>query len=319
VNVLLTSVGSNMAIVRSFARAAAARGGKVYVADRDDLAPTVTIANGRVGLPPAGDRDFLAALVDSVDAHDIAVIVPMADAELPVLAAEADAFAERGCHVAVSLPELVALVDDKLATVDFCHEHQIRTPATWSPDALAGAELPEHLFVRPNRASGSGEGRRVHRDRLVDEVTDLDECIVQEDIRRAEVTIDTLFAGDGTLIHFVPRLRLVVEAGRSVRSVTIGRHDINAWASRVLELLGHHGARGLVSVQAFVGRGEPLLIEVNARAANGLPLTIAAGGDQAEWLLQLVEGRRPNVSVDEYERGLYMSTAFEPVFSSNPR
>jgi carbamoyl-phosphate synthase large subunit len=313
VNVLLTSAGAGVAIVRAFARAAAARGGSVFVADADPLAPAATVAAGSIGVPSADDRSYLPTLLAAVEAHDVRVLIPLADAELPFLSAGADAFASLGCTVVVSQPDFVAMASDKLATVHFCREHGVRTPTTWSPSDLDGADLPHQLFVRPRHGSGSRHARPVSLVGLRDAVDALPDCIVQEELRRAEITVDALLDFDGTPIHYVPRLRLRVEAGRSVRAVTVDRPVLGAWAIRVLRLFGEHGARGLLSVQTFFGPGEPVLIEVNARIAHGLPLTIAAGGDYPEWVLQLVDGHRPDATLGVYRSGVSMATYPEPI------
>ena len=288
----------------------------MFVADADPLAPARVAAACHEVVPSGADRSFRDALLTVIEVQAIDVVVPLSDADLAVLAdleTAGGALAARSCQAIVSTPSFVELASDKLATVAFCREHDIRTPTTWLPGELEGAELPDVLFVRPRRGSGSGGAAAVPRAQVPALVAAVPDCLVQAHVRRAEVTIDALFDRRGELLHLVPRLRVRVDGGRATRAVTIDRPSLDAWARRVLDLLGRNGARGPVNVQAFLGPGEPQLIEVNARLAAGVPLTIAAGGDHPAWILDLATGRRPSATLGAYRRGVTMSTYPEPV------
>ncbi len=301
-----------MAIVRAFAGAAARRSpaaaGRVIVATDDPAAPSTTVAAGRVALPAPDDTAYGDALRAVVVGHGIDLVVPLGETELPTLAAAAPdgVLAGTSCRVAVSTFDFVAMAGDKWRTVEWAAGHGVAAPPTWRADALPvdRSALPELLFVRPRGGTGSRGARAVPRDLLAPEPTE----IVQPLVRRPEVTVDALFDFDGRLVHAVPRLRLEVEAGRSVRAVTVHRPALAAWLDLVLAALGRSGARGLVSVQAFLTGAGPLLVEVNARAANGLPLTIAAGGDHPGWLLDLAAGAPLDPPPSGYIVGLTMQT-----------
>lgn len=296
----------------------------MVVTDPDPLSPAA-IVGPFVRVPPPGDRDFLPTLLGAVEAHGIDVLVPLGDDELALLASSPvrAEFADRGCTVVVSDPGFVALADDKVATVRFAADHGFATPATWTADQLDGrpgrdgpgtAELPDRLFVRPRRGHGSAGAHAVPRTELRAALARTRDPFVQAYHRGAELTVDALLDLEGRPIHYVARLRLRVEAGRSTRAVTVDPAGPGPWILDVLRACGEHGARGLLCLQAFHGPSSPVLIEINARAAHGLPLAIAAGGDHPAWLLDVVAGHRPSVDPGAYRVGVTSATYAEPVF-----
>lgn len=296
--------------------------------------PVLPVGVRTLDMPSPSDPGYAAALTALVRAESVGVVVPCADEDATAIAAMGSDLADAGALALVSTPAFVALAADKLETVGWCRAHGIDTPRTWSatelsrsvggPRVLGGGgggdtvdSLPERLFVRPRWGSGSRGARRMSRHEFaamigaggardgIGESGDLDEfrgfgvsdeLVVSEEVRLAELTIDSLFDLDGRLVHWSPRLRVALAGGRSVESVVVDRPILRRWVPEVLTRLGAHGARGLVSFQAFHSPHRPLLIEVNARLAHGLPTTIASGADHAEWALQLVEGLRPDVA-----------------------
>ena len=245
------------------------------MADADELSAALAVADERLRLPRPSDRAYLPTLLDAVERLGVRLLVPLDDHERGVLARHRDEFAQRNCVVAVSSPEAVEMCDDKHATVRALARHGLRVPQTWLADAIGDADLPERLFVRPRRGTASVEARPMSREDALRDLPRSPETIVQEYIARAELTVDALLDLDGAPIHFVPRLRLRTEAGRSIRAVTVRRPVISEWAVAALRLLGEAGARGPLSLQAF------------REAQTGRSSSRSTPASQPEWRLRL--------------------------------
>ena len=117
------------------------------------------------------------------------------------------------------------------------------------------------------------------------------EPIVQEVLTGPEITIDALLDLDGRPIHYVPRRRIRTLGGESIQGVTL-EHDtaFETWIEDVLDRCSEMGARGPLTLQAFMGTAGPVLSEINARFGGGFPLALEAGGAYPGWLLDMIDG-----------------------------
>ena len=161
-NVLVTSAARKVWLVEAFQRAVAPEGGRVFAADLDPLAATLRVADGAVALPRMDAPDFEARLLEACRRHDIGLLVPTRDAELPYFAARRADLAAAGVVVHVGPPETVRLCQDKRAFVAHCLAAGLAVPRTFgSPDEAQGhvADLGGRGLDR-HRRLGRGGGRR---------------------------------------------------------------------------------------------------------------------------------------------------------------
>ena len=304
--------------MQAFAEAVKVRGGKVFAGDASGLAPALYKADSAFRLPPVKGEAYIPELLSLVRAHDIGLVVPTIDTELEVLADNLQTFAAVGCRALVSSPAFVALSGDKWLTQRAFAEHQIDVPQGWTVDELAGAELPEQLFVKPRDGSSSRDIYRATPETLTSVLTRVPNAIVQEELTGPEITIDALIDFDGRPLHYVPRIRIRTLAGESIQGVTIADDDIRAWLTRLLGVAAELGARGPITLQAFLTERGPVLIEVNPRFGGGFPLAYAAGGHYPDWLLALLHGEAVEPSLGAYTVGLYMTRYNVEHFTTEP-
>ena len=317
-NVLVTSAGRRVSLVQAFAEAVKARGGQVFAGDASGLAPALYKADGAFRLPPVRSEAYIPELLSLVQAHDLGLIVPTIDTELEVLADNIETFADAGCKVLVSSPAFVALSGDKWLTQRAFAEHDVDVPQGWTVAELTGAELPEQLFVKPRDGSSSRDIYRATPETLTSILARVPNAIVQEELTGPEITIDALIDFDGRPLHYVPRIRIRTLAGESIQGVTIADDDLRGWLERLLGVAAELGARGPITLQAFLtGRG-PVLIEVNPRFGGGFPLAYAAGGHYPEWLLALLSGEAVAPRLGAYTVGLYMTRYNVEHFTTEP-
>ena len=317
-NVLVTSAGRRVSLVQAFAEAVKVRGGHVFAGDASGLAPALYKVDGAFRLPPVKSEAYIPELLSLVQAHDLGLIVPTIDTELEVLAENAQAFADAGCKVLVSSPAFVALSGDKWLTQRAFAEHDVDVPQGWTVAELTGAELPEQLFVKPRDGSSSRDIYRATPETLTSILARVPNAIVQEELTGPEITIDALIDFDGRPLHYVPRIRIRTLAGESIQGVTIADNDIREWLTRLLNVAAELGARGPITLQAFLTKRGPVLIEVNPRFGGGFPLAYAAGGHYPDWLLALLHGETVGPSLGAYTVGLYMTRYNVEHFTTEP-
>ena len=317
-NVLVTSAGRRVSLVQAFAKAAGARGGRVLAGDVSGLAPALYRADGAFRLPPVKTEAYIPELLSLVQAHNLGLIVPTIDTELGVLAANTETFADAGCRALVSSPAFVALSGDKWLTQRAFAEHGIDVPQGWTVAELGGAALPERLFVKPRDGSSSLDTYRATPETLTSILARVPNAIVQEELSGPEITIDALLDFDGRPLHYVPRIRIRTLAGESIQGVTITDDDLRGWLGQLLGVAATLGARGPITLQAFLTERGPVLIEVNPRFGGGFPLAYAAGGHYPDWLLALLHGEKLEPSLGAYTVGLYMTRYNVEHFTTEP-
>jgi len=318
--VLVAAAGRRTTLVRAFVDATGARGGRTIAGDVDPLAPALYLADDAVRLPRTTDAGYLRALLDVVERHGVALLVPTIDTDLASLAESSDVLRSAGCRLALSSAAFVGITGDKQRTGEAFRSLGIDVPTSWLPpiDDIGG--LPERVVVKPRNGSASVGVHRVGRDQVAGMIGLVADPIVQEVLDGPEITIDALLDFDGRPLHYVPRRRIKTLGGESIEGVTL-EHDASfeAWIVDVMKRAASLGAAGPLTIQAFRTARGPVLTEINPRFGGGFPLALAAGGAYPDWLLDLVAGRTIEARLGDYEPGLYMTRYHVEHFTRQPK
>ena len=192
------------------------------------------------------------------------------------------------------------------------------TALSWLPDHYNADELPEHLFVKPRDGSASRDIYSVPTGELERYLPRVPNAIIQEELSGPEITIDALLDLSGKPLHYVPRRRIRTLAGESIQGVTLPDDDLRDWLIHVLHTISDLGARGAVTLQAFLSERGPVLTEVNPRFGGGFPLAYAAGGKYPDWLMAMLRGEEVPERFGEYQVGLYMTRYNTEYFTAEP-
>jgi len=307
-NVLISSAGRRTSLVDSFLEACDGHG-KVVASDADPLAPSLMAADIGVVVPRLTEPEFVDDMLRLCQTHDIGLIVPTIDTELPLLAEHRDRFTAVGANPLVASKELIEVTASKRRTEAVFREAGISTPPSWSTDSIPVADDIE-LFVKPDRGSASAHTFRVDSKSIDALLPLVPDPIVQERIDAVEVTVDALLDRAGKVIHFVPRIRLKTIGGESVEGVTLPDDPIRDWLLGVLSVVADLGGWGPMTIQIFLTAPDPTLIEVNPRFGGGFPLAYRAGGLYPQWILEMMTGNELRARLGEYRKGLFMTRSF---------
>ena len=309
VRVLFTSGGRRIELMQAFARAARSLrlDASWHVADVETHYAAACLADRAHLVPRIASPEYIPALLKIVRREKIDLLIPLIDSDLVKLSESREQFAQLGCGVLISSPEVVATCRDKLRTFRFLTTNGIDTPATWAAKGFAAARSTRFpMFLKPCYGSAS-KGSFVVRDRqalkaLVPLVPD---AIIQEFAPGVEYTLDVYTGFDGRPRCVVPRQRVEVRGGEVTKSRTCRIPEVMAVGLRVAEALAE--CVGLITIQLILAPGGRIrVIEVNPRFGGGVPLAIRAGADFPKWLLAEWLGRKPRIRLDQFEDGLMM-------------
>ncbi len=317
VNVLFTSVGRRVELVRAFRAAYIELGleGRILGVDIDPLAPALGECDEVFMVPRTDAPHYVSALVELCARERVALVLPLIDPDIPVLAAHRDELDATGARAMVLPGDAAVTVGDKRATADFFAGLDVPAPACWtSEEAVAAPELPFPVFVKPRFGSA---GADVHpaadRGELDFWLARVSEPVVQEHLPGPEITSDVLCLEDGIASAVVSRRRIEVRTGEVSKGVTVHDPEIARHCVRIAEALE---ARGPITVQCLLrDDGTPAFTEVNARFGGGAPLGFAAGVESPRWLLAHAAGMTQALpGLGTYEVGLYMTRYDESLF-----
>lgn len=316
-NVLISSAGRRVVLARLFRTALDELGvhGSVVAADMSPLSATYTEATTHFLVPRCTDPAFIPTLVDACRTHQIRLVVPTIDTELPVLAAARDQFAAIGTTVAVSGPDTVAIGRDKARTNHWLREHGLPHVTQWAIDDAPQDPARYPLIAKP-RFGSSSEGVRVVTGPAELAPLSGTDYVVEEIAPGREHTIDIYIDRAGTLVTAVPRRRLETRGGEVSKGLTVADPRLLELAKRVAGALPD--AYGMLNFQAFLDPSTDAMavIELNARFGGGFPLADAAGAHVPRWMIEDLAGLPDRSTSDAFVDGLVMLRYDDAVFTT---
>ncbi len=300
--VLFTCAGQRVDIVDAFNRA----GATTIAADANALAPALYRAHRRVLVPRVDGDDYVPALRELVQQHDVKVIVPLTDLDQVVLA---DAREEIGTLVLLPAAEIVERLADKYLAHVLFEERGIDSPPTWLPNGVP-ADAPFPLLVKARHGFGS---RHIYRAEDRAQLgfflgyTPVD-SIVQACMSGEEFSIDVFCDLEGRCLNAIPRTMIESKGGESIKGMTIRDEPLIELARDVAEKLSLVGP---ANIQCFREvDGTHYITDINPRFGGGFPLPLAAGGRYPELALALARGERPEPRLGDFREGIVMTRFF---------
>jgi carbamoyl-phosphate synthase large subunit len=169
------------------------------------------------------------------------------------------------------------------------------------------------VYLKPRRGSGSvGTARIESLHSLREAARDRSDLIVQEAVDGIEFTVDCFAAASGRVVAAVPRERIAIKAGVSVKGRTYRHPTIERIAKSVVE---KSGLQGPANVQGMLRADQGFtIVEMNPRFSGTLALTTAAGVNFASLLIDAVEGNPIPDLLGKHEDGLTMMRYWNEVF-----
>lgn len=318
-NVLISSAGRRVGLLRAFRRALAdgETPGRVLAVDSSPHSAALQEADDGWLVPRCTDPSFIPTMLDLCERENVGLVVPTIDTELETYARHRRAFADLSTMLAVSSPETVRIAGDKLLT----NRHFVRSgiPAArqWTVDEVGSAPdaIPFPVVVKPRRGSaGIGVHTIADASALRHAWSASTDVVVESFLPGDEYTVNVYVNGLGECIAAVPHRRLEVRAGEVSKGFTVRDEGLIAAARRAIESLP--GAFGALCLQAKLDpcTGLPRFFEINARFGGGFPLALAAGADFARYLVRDALGDPVRHSVTDWVDGLAMLRYDEPVF-----
>ncbi len=317
VNILFTSVGRRVELLRSFRKAYQTLGisGRIVALDVDPLAPALRLADRPCIVPRVDRPEYISVLLKIIRDEQIAAVFPLIDPDVPVLAEHRKLLESTGARLAVVSSAAARIAADKWETNSLFKRLGLTVPRSWLPGQFEPAESDYPLFIKPRFGSASAQTFKVEDARQLAFFSDyVDRPIVQEFLPGPETTNDVVCDLDGRVLSVVSRQRIRVRAGEVIVGKTVFDPAIADACLRIAEALP---AVGPITVQCIYNGTAPAFTEINARLGGGLPLGIAAGADSPQWLLAAAANLPVCIPVQgAYRSELYLSRFDDSLFTT---
>lgn len=319
VNILFTSVGRRVKLLRAFRRAYESLSiqGSIVATDIDPLAPALQEADRYYLVPHLIDPGYVPALIDICEREQSHLVFPLIDPDIPVLAHHRDRLEATGARVVVVPEQAAQMTADKWQTYCFFEQMGLPVPKSWLPGHLqsgrdADAQIDYPVFIKPRFGSAGKDSFKVRNRQELDFFMDyVPDPIVQEYLPGPEVTNDVVCDLDGRVLAVVSRQRIEVRWGEVAKGKTIYDPEV---IQQCVDIARELQAIGPITVQYMKREGRPYYTEINARFGGGTPLGIAAGVLSPNWLLAMAAGIEIDIPpLGSYQRGLYL-TRFDDSF-----
>ena len=279
--------------------------------DIDPLAHGLYLCNKGIIIPRANNPEYINVLVDICRKKKIDILVPLLSLEYPKISKAKKKFEEIGTIVPISDYSTIRITMDKKLTFDFFAKNSISTPKTFLPEEIPSSPTYP-LIIKPRRSSGTKNVYKLENPKdLARYLKIVPDPIIQEFLEGEEYTIDTLSYWDSTPITIIPRVRLRVMDGKSVRGKTIHNAEL---ISQVREIIKKLNLIGPANIQCFKIDNKFMFTEINPRfSAGGLPLAVEAGVNTPELLIRMAKNEVLKEHMN-YKKNLFMLRYFTEIF-----
>jgi carbamoyl-phosphate synthase large subunit len=313
--VMVTAAGTVTA--QSVIKALREDGRVAFIAagDMNPLNATRAFVDEFVTLPAAADAGFARRCFEAAQRLKIDLLVPLiVESEFLPLDDARALFTSIGCRLVLPAREISVRTGDKLEFAKFLREIGVAGPLTQPYSKTIEIDrFP--VYLKPRRGSGSvGTSRVESLHSLHEAAGGREDLIVQEAVDGMEFTVDCFAAESGRVVAAVPRERIAIKAGVSVKGRTYRHPLIERIASSVVEKSGLHGP---ANVQGMLrADGSFSIIEMNPRFSGTLALTTAAGINFTSLLMDTIEGKPVPDMLGRHEDGLVMMRYWSEVFEN---
>jgi len=295
-NVLFTCVGRRVSLVESFRDAGDELGlaVKIFGTELDELNPALHVCDEGFIVPRISNERYIGRLLEIVKKKNIRLIVPTIDLDLRVLSENVKYFADAGCTVLVSRPDVIEVCRDKRKMSRVLKSNGFGDCETADVEAvMAQQDIQWPLFLKPYDGHAGKHNAIVNsREELTFFAKRIPNCIVQKYINGTEFTCDAYVDFNMQVRCVVPRKRIEVRAGEVSKGQVVRDQKIESEVKRLVEIL--EAGPGVITVQLFsCEEGQIRFIEVNPRFGGGVPLSIRAGANFPKWVLQELNGQKP--------------------------
>lgn len=258
-------------------------------------------------VPLANSSNFIIEIFKIIDEEHPHAILSGPEEELLILSKHKKSFADKGVLLLCPDYEHIKICSDKIRTYEFFNRIGIPTPTIYENADFV--EFP--CIIKPRFGRGSTDIYIAENEEdLHFYLKKVNKPIIQKLIVGDEYTVDVLADDKGNALSVVPRLRIDIESGISVKGKTVYDREIIDYCTKIAKELKLFGPS---CIQCFKNEGGIEFIEVNTRFGGGSILSIKADPTILPNLMNIITGEK-TIPSKSFNDGLTMLRYYSEVF-----
>jgi len=286
-NILITSVGRRVSLVRGFQKELKKLfpNSKVIASDSvPELSAACHVADSFFKVLKLNDPNYIDFLIKKCIEQNISLVIPTIDTELLILAKSKKLLESNGIKTVISSEDFILKCRNKRIIHEFFKSRDINVAREYSKKDY---KLP--LFIKPEDGSRSVDTYKIlKKEDLIDYHFSNDKFMFLEYLNHDEFdeyTCDLYYNQEHNLKCVVPRKRIEVRDGEVYKALAVKNELITYIKSR-LDFV--EGVVGCLTAQFFMHKtnGKIYGIEINPRFGGGYPLSYLAGANFQKWLIE---------------------------------
>lgn len=302
--VLRSAVGSPSAI--GFINGLKKRNVRVIGIDCNPLSVGLYLCDKGYVVPRGDDPRFIDEILRICDIEKPNVIISGPEEEILTLSKNKKLFEKRNILLLCPDYKTVEICADKVKIFENFKKYGIPTPEIYRK---GNARFP--CIIKPRWGRGSQEVFKVDGSRDLESfLKRADNPIIQEYVSGVEYTVDTFADLKGNPLSIVPRTRLQVESGISIKGATVYDKEIISYCERIVNKFGLIGP---ACIQCIKSDERVKFTEVNTRFGGGSILSIKADPSIVSNLIKIAKGGRP-IPSKGFKEGIVMLRYYSEIF-----
>lgn len=291
INVLLVAAGRRV----TFATQLQKHNCKVFGYDLAKEVPLSDVATVIVG-KKWDDLDLLDHLNETINKYKIDLLIPL---DCKGVEAISKISSTLDCNVVCTNPKSALYCLDKLKLQSF----MVKYFPQWYPSPV----LDKPCIIKPRFGYGS-EG--IQSDPMYSKnLSKSEEVVVQYKLTGQEYSVDAYFNKQGRMVGASPRTRLWVSGGEVLESETVQNNELILMTKNIGEKLKLNGPTCFQYIKDEADN--PKLTEINARFGGGSTLSIEAGLDMIQLIIEeYYYERKVKEDSVKAEHGVYVNRSF---------
>lgn len=276
INIMVMGAGSGPAVsIIKLLKAQQELPVRITATDMDPSAAGLHLADQYALTPAASEPTFVEFVIHLCEELEIKAIFCPLDVENLVLSRHKKTFDNSGIKLLCDEWEKLVLATDKALSICMCESFGIPIPHTYY-SSLPPKGFKGEYILKPSVGCGATKNKTIRPDFSYSSIVDViaEPFLCQEYIKGTEYSIDTLCDQNGEPIYVVPRERITVKAGQTVKGKTVNDNILCEYAKSVAK---NFAIGGVGCLQCIRNDRGIFFIEYNPRYGTGVNLTGAAG------------------------------------------
>jgi len=285
-NILITSAGGPAAVgvIKSLRYIG---NHNIVAIDCDELAVGFYLSDKYYVVSRFDEDDFFFEFLEIVEMENIDLILPTGS-EIVTISRNIESISSFGAFAFMSEFDAIQMCVDKFAFYEKCKD-LFSLPKT----SLNHEEIGYPFFAKPRFESGGSRGVKFCQGHYDYRGLDDYEYIYQENLPGEEYTIDVLCDMNSVPLVVIPRKRLQVKAGISVKGEIVRDELIERSCSNICSYLN---LKGPICIQMKEDEnGIRKFTEINPRFGGGTYFTTLAGVNFCEIIIKLMKTGNANI------------------------